>query len=572
MINIYQLFPRLFGNTSTQHRFNGNINENGCGKFSHISSRAIESLRDLGITHIWLTGIIRHAKITSYSNFGIPDSHPSLVKGMAGSPYAIMDYYDVDPDLADAVPNRMSEFEALVQRIHDTGLKAIIDFVPNHVARQYHSVAKPANVLDLGENDNVNRGFDPMNNFYYLVGQSFIPPKREDEIYQSDRIYLEQPAKVTGNDCFSPSPSVHDWFETVKLNYGVNYFHLMDQVFDPIPSTWQKMLHILRFWASKGIDGFRADMAEMVPIDFWKWANVALKSEFPNLIMIAEVYQPGRYRDFIEAGFDLLYDKVGLYDTLMNIMCRGHAAQSITECWRKNEGLNEKMLRFLENHDEPRLASWQIGLQPYMTIPALAVSAFLHPSALMIYNGQESGEKAVGASGFSADDGRTSIYDYCIMPQHLQWFNNGACDGALLSFDQHLLRNAYKQILHARLTMPALQANGFYDLMWANPWFTNFDPHYVYAFCRFGGGQNLVVVVNFNKSAQRTMQLKIPLDALNLMGFTSQMPPRMKLRLLAGQGHAQDEIAGALLAQEGCKVSIPPSNFAIFELITNTED
>lgn len=570
MINIYQLFPRVFGNNARQQRFNGTIHENGCGKFSSINRQAIEALSQMGITHIWLTGIIRHAKLTSYAEFGIPDSHPSLVKGRAGSPYAIADYYDVDPDLAEDVPARMAEFDSLLQRIHEAGLKAIIDFVPNHVARQYKSVSKPDNIADLGQYDNVWQSFHPDNNFYYLTGQSFLPPNREDEIYLSDEIHVEQPAKVTGNDCFSASPTLSDWFETIKLNYGVDYFGFMEQHFEPIPDTWHKMLQILRFWAGKGIDGFRADMAEMVPVPFWKWAINSIKAEFPHLIMVAEVYQPGRYNDFIDAGFDYLYDKVGLYDRLINILCHGHPAQSISECWRQTEGINHKMLRFLENHDEPRLSSWQLGLQPMQAIPALAVSAFMHPGALMIYNGQESGETASGATGFSGDDGRTSIYDYCVMPQHQRWYNEGICDGALLSYDQQQLRKTYTEILNARLTIPALHKGAIYDLIWANPWFTNFDPQHVFAFLRYTEGQNLIVLANFHKSESRTMKLKIPEDALQKIGINTEKLPLFQINLLAGKAAGQEEVKGSLLPTEGCAINIPPSNFAIFELITQS--
>lgn len=568
MVNIYQLFPRLFGNTSGQQRYNGTIQENGCGKFSGINRQAIEALRELGITHIWLTGIIRHATLSDYSAHGIPLSHPSLVKGRAGSPYAINDYYDVDPDLAEDVDARMEEFQALLQRIKQADLKTIIDFVPNHVARQYHSVAKPKNIRDLGQDDNPQFGFRPDNNFYYLTNHTFIPPEREDDIYQSSTVYVEQPAKVTGNDCFSPTPSLNDWFETVKLNYGVDYFGFMNQHFDPIPDTWHKMLHILHFWANKGVDGFRVDMAEMVPIAFWQWSIAQLKKDFPDLIMIAEVYIPGRYGDFIAAGFDYLYDKVSLYDRLIDILIHGHPAHGLTACWQNTEGINNKMLRFLENHDEIRLASWQTGLQLHMTLPALAVSAFMHPCGLMIYNGQESGEQALGATGFSADDGRTSIYDYCVMRQHQQWYNFGKCDGGMLNYDQQLLRKAIGEILNARKNLPALRCGAFYDLMWANPWFTNFDPQYVYAFARYTKGQNLVIVANFNKVEWRKVLLKIPEDALALMGFATAKLPILRLELIAGNGHCQAEIDGRSFALDGCPIKIPPSNFAIFELIT----
>jgi glycosidase len=565
MTNIYQLFPRVFGNKSVHNVYNGTIESNGCGKFNDINENAINALKELGITHIWLTGVLRHAKLTDYSHFGIPTSHPAVVKGRAGSPYAITDYYDVDPDLAIDVPNRLIEFEQLIQRIHSAGLKVIIDFVPNHLAREYKSIAKPAGVLDFGENDLTWMYFNPDNNFYYLPGQSFIPPQRSEAIYHSEKTYTEQPAKVTGNDCFTATPGINDWFETIKLNYGIDFGNAMEQYFDPIPDTWHKMLHILKYWAGKGVDGFRSDMAEMVPVAFWRWVIAELKGQFNDILMIAEIYQAGLYHDFINAGFDYLYDKVGLYNRLTDVTLHGHSAESISSCWKMTENFNEKMLRFMENHDEIRLSSQYFLKDPGKALPAVAVSALMHNCAFMVYNGQENGENAEGAIGFSGDDGRTSIFDYCHMPQHQRWMNNAAFDGGRLLLEQKLLREKYRKLLRIRIELPALREGKFYDLMWANPWYTEFDPRYVFAFLRFTQSQVLLVVVNFNSSENRKIRVKIPIDAIQNTHIESDR-----------QGHwsavnlmKSEEVIPFLvdeLPTVGIHISIGPLQTGVYEL------
>ncbi|MDR3268245.1 MAG: alpha-amylase, partial [Tannerella sp.] len=309
---IYQTLPRLFGNSNHRHVPNGTLAENGAGKFSDFTPMVLYEIRQLGVTHIWYTGIIEHATQTDYSAYGISKDHRAVVKGKAGSPYAIKDYYDVDPDLAENVTLRMAEFEELVERTHRAGMKVIIDFVANHVARRYYSDTKPAIVRNLGRQDDVFKNFDPNNNFYYMPGQALT---LHFEAEQEDFEYSEFPAKATGNDCFSLSPTKNDWYETVKLNYGVDYANGGSTHFDPVPDTWTKMLDILLFWAGKNVDGFRCDMAEMVPVEFWSWAIPRVKAT-KDICFIAEIYQPERYRDYIRQGrFDYLYDKVGLYDT-----------------------------------------------------------------------------------------------------------------------------------------------------------------------------------------------------------------------------------------------------------------
>ncbi|MDD3860949.1 MAG: alpha-amylase family glycosyl hydrolase, partial [Bacteroidales bacterium] len=396
------------------------------------------------------------------------------------------------------------------------GLKAIIDFVPNHVARNYKSDAKQLNIKDFGENDDNNYKFLPQNNFYYLPGEKLLLPSAKTGNEQ----YVEMPAKVTGNDCFIATPSVNDWYETVKLNYGVNYLNGKSKHFDPIPDTWIKMTDILLFWAEKGVDGFRCDMAEMVPVEFWNYAISRVKKEYAEIIFIAEVYNLELYRSYIyDGGFDLLYDKVGLYDTLRGII-EGHKwANDITSCWQQTDDIREQMLCFLENHDEQRIASEFFASDAWRAIPALVVSCFLGRCSYMQYFGQELGEKANDAEGYSGKDGRTSIFDYWGIKEHQKWMNNGAFDGALLSETQRKLRSTYKTLLILALNNETLQKAAFYDLQWFNKDNNNYNSQYIYSFLRYSEKKVFIFVVNFDTSAQ-FVDLKIPEDALQLSGLS----------------------------------------------------
>lgn len=514
-MNIYQLFVRTFGNKNTSPVFDGDKSQNGCGTFANISDKALFALKDLGITHLWLTGVIRHSTLTAYPELGIKATNPLITKGKAGSPYSIMDYYDIDPDLAVNPNDRIAEFEELLARIHEKGMKVIIDFIPNHLAREYKSLNKPFDVEEFGEYDNKNVGFSKDNNFYYCPNQKFNVPGAND-----NDSYLEFPAKASGNDVFSPNPSVNDWYDTVKLNYGVDYQNNNAKYFDSIPNTWYKMLNIMQYWCQKGVDGFRVDMAEMVPVEFWYWSINELRESY-ELIMIAEIYQPHLYREYVNAGFDYLYDKVGLYNTLENIYRYGQRAETITNVWNSLQGLGDVMLRFMENHDELRLASRHFVGDAFKSIPAVAMSALMNRGPFMIYNGQESGEDAEGAVGFSGDDGRTSIFDYAVMPKHQNWMSDGKFDGGGFSEEQRKLHNFYKKLLNFRLTSDAINKGAFYDLMWVNPWYSNFDPQYIYAFLRYYNEERLLIVVNFNLDESRYCEVKISQDALEYMRMTS---------------------------------------------------
>ncbi|MDL2239247.1 alpha-amylase family protein [Bacteroidales bacterium OttesenSCG-928-K22] len=507
-ITIYQLFPRIFGNITNVNKPWGSIEENGCGKFNNINDNTILSLKDLGITHIWLTGIIRHSTTTDYSTNKLPADNPLIVKGRAGSPYAINDYFDVDPDLACNVQNRMKEFEELIERIHNHGLKVVIDFVPNHVARQYNSNPNygksyiSSSKYILGAKENNSKGFDINNNFYYLENEAFVVPDEAftfaEHFSSTIKEYLEFPAKATGNDCFTSKPSVNDWYETIKLNYGIDFINNTKH-FDPIPGTWLCMNEILHFWASKGIDGFRCDMAEMVPHEYWKWQINEIKTIFPEILFIAEIYKRELYEIFLqEANFDFLYDKVGMYDNLRDVLERKRSVLAITKSWQNTDGLNDKMLRFMENHDEQRIASHFFVGDAYKALPACAISAFLHQGPFMIYNGQEFGEKAEGSEGYSGNDGRSSIFDYWSIDCLRRWNNNGNFNIEQLSEKEKNLRNKYSIILNEAINEPAISNGKFYDLMWINTHLVDIN---CYVFIRSFNSQNIIYAVNFNEFA-----------------------------------------------------------------------
>ena len=502
-IIIYQIFTRLYGNRNTTRKEDGSIAENGCGKMNDFTPTTLKKIREMGVSHIWYTGVIRHATQTDYSAYGIPRQHPAIVKGKAGSPYAITDYYDIDPDLAVDVRQRMQEFRQLVERTHKAGMKVIIDFVPNHVARQYHSVCKPEGVKDLGEGDDASKGFDPQNNFYYCPGQRFTP--YFDLYHGEQEPYIEEPAKATGNDCFHNAPGMNDWYETVKLNYGVDYYAGRVGHFSPIPDTWSKMTDILLFWAKQGIDGFRCDMAEMVPAEFWHWATDKVKFIHPDIIFIGEVYNPAEYRNYLAAGFDYLYDKVGMYDTVREVIRGNQSVQAITTAWQQTDDIRDHMLYFLENHDEQRIASSFFAGDARKGVPGLVVSALLQQNPLMIYAGQEYGERGMDKEGFSGHDGRTTIFDYW----NIDTLTRAA--GRRLTKDEKALASIYNKVINIACTEKAIVNGVSFDLMYVNGGY-----HRQYAFLRKAGSEVLLVVVNFD-DLPSTMDVTIPAHAFDYL-------------------------------------------------------
>ena len=511
---IYQILPRLFTNMNNTCIPAGTLQQNGCGKFNDITPSLLRSIKDLGVTHIWLTGVLEHATKTDYSDYGIRPDHPAIVKGQAGSPYAIKDYYDVDPDLAVDVDRRNEEYDALVERIHDAGLKLIMDFVPNHLARQYHSDRRPLGVDEFGSHDDNSLYFGRDNNFYYIPRQLFAP---HIDLGSGNNAYVEFPAKATGNDCFNAFPGVNDWYETVKLNYGYDYGD-HTRHFDPTPDTWYKMLHILRYWASRGVDAFRCDMAHMVPVEFWQWAIPEVKRQFPHVRFIAEIYDVGLYRDYIfRGGFDYLYDKVNLYDTLRGIQCNNYSAAQLTNCWQTVDGIQQHMLNFLENHDEQRFGSLQYAGDPSLVLPSLVVSAMMSTGPMMIYMAQELGEQAADAEGFSGRDGRTTIFDYWSLDSLRRWLAD--TDGLSgLTPREQALRRLYARVLTLCNSEKAIEQGRFFDLMYVNYDNPRFNPHRQYAFMRSHGSTALLIVANF-ASETANVAVNIPAHAFETLNL-----------------------------------------------------
>lgn len=554
---IYQLFPRLFTNTNTACIPNGTLAQNGVGKMNQITDTVLQGIKQLGVTHIWYTGLIEHATKTDYTAEGIvPADNPYVVKGEAGSPYAIKDYYDIDPDLAESVPDRMAEFESLVARTHDNGMEVVIDFVPNHTARRYHSDVAPAGIEDFGAHDDSNMFFSPDNNYYYITRQLFAP---SIDLGTGKQAYIEFPAKATGDDCFTAFPSSGNWYETVKLNYGRDPMNGSGH-YSPIPDTWFKMLNILLYWASKGVDAFRCDMAHMVPIEFWQWAIPNVKDRYPHIKFIAEIYDVGLYRDFINvAGFDYLYDKVNLYDTLRGIQTANHSAATITSCWQAVDGIQPHMLNFLENHDEQRFGSKFYAGDPAKVLPSLVVSSMISTGPMMIYMGQELGEQATDSEGFSGYDGRTTIFDYWSVGTLRRWYNEGNPDGSQLTPRERWLRAKYATILRLCNTEKAIAHGRFYDLMYVNYQNPTLNPHRQYVFMRSYDGVTLFIAANF-ASESCDLSVNIPRHALEMLNIPEGNV--VSRELLTGETDVK-----TISATEPFRSMIPPYDAVVWKII-----
>ena len=530
-IIIYQMLPRLFGNTNTNCVEGGTIEQNGCGKFNDITTEALRCIRSLGATHVWYTGILEHTTRTDYTKYGIENTHPATVKGEAGSPYAIKDYYDVDPDLAVNIEKRREEFRSLVERTHKEGMKVIIDFIPNHVARHYKSDNRPEGTFDFGQNDDKSCFFLGHNNFYYLGEHSY--GCNIDAKDCADEEYSENPLRATGNDCFG-SPSRNDWYDTVKLNYGIDY-RTGKRQFSPVPDTWVKMLKILRYWASQGIDGFRCDMVEMTPVEFWHWAVGKIKEEFPHLIFIGEIYQPHIYRSFIYEGhFDYLYDKVGLYDTLRAVMCGCASANNITYALQATSDIRQHMLTFLENHDEQRIASDFFATNAKRALSALIVSATVDSQPFMLYAGEELGEKGMDKEGYSGVDGRTTIFDYWSVDTLRRRNNNGKYNEEMLTEEEIKLQDYHRRLLTLCNSEEALQSGRFYDLQYANPYSEYYDNNRTYSYLRGTESELLLIVTNFSDNNCKC-KVTIPQEAFAYFGAFGSTESTKATELLRGE-------------------------------------
>lgn len=553
---VYQVFTRLFGNTNTTNKPWGTIEENGVGKFEDFTEKALKEIKDLGVTHIWYTGVPHHDVIRDYTKYGISNDDPDIVKGRAGSPYAVKDYYNVNPDLAVNVENRLEEFKALIERTHKAGMKVIIDIVPNHVARNYQSLTNPEGVEDFGASDDKTVTYNVHNNFYYNPGEEFkVPeflngylPLGGEKHSMSDKKFKEIPAKWTGNGSRLSQPHFNDWYETVKVNYGISPdgkkdFDELPAGFDnedykkhfefwkdkTVPDSWKKFRDIALYWTDFGVDGFRFDMAEMVPVEFWSYMNSSIKMKNPGAFLLAEVYNPSLYRDYIKKGkMDYLYDKVQLYDTIKHVM-QGHGStDNIPPIQEDLKDIEHNMLHFLENHDEQRIASPDFAGSAEKGKPAMVVSATISTSPTLVYFAQEFGEAGEEDAGFGSPT-RTSIFDYVGVPTLQRWVNDKKFDGGKSTKQEKELRDFYKRLLNFTLNSSALAEN-YRDIHAFNRQNTEWYNDKVLSFVRWSDDEKLIVISNFNAENSYGFELGLPEDIVE------------KWKLKDGEYQVQDQL------------------------------
>ncbi|WP_316635329.1 alpha-amylase family glycosyl hydrolase [uncultured Flavobacterium sp.] len=583
-IVVYQVFTRLFGNKNKTNKPWGTIEENGVGKFNDFTDKALHEIKDLGVTYIWYTGVPHHALVHDYTAYGISNDDPEVVKGRAGSPYAVKDYYNVNPDLAVNSANRLEEFEALIARTHKAGLKLIIDIVPNHIARKYEGKNNPEGVRDFGADDDVTAEYKRNNNFYYIPSVHFeIPdgdiPLNGEKNALVDGVFDENPAKWTGNGSRKVKPDQNDWYETVKVNYGVRPdgskdFPELPAGFDQksyrehfafwqdkdVPDSWKKFKSIALYWTAKGVDGFRYDMAEMVPYEFWSYMNSAIKMKNPNAFLLAEVYNPKEYRNYIRLGkMDYLYDKVETYDKLKDVIRGKSSPDGLSDIQKGMADIEHHMLHFLDNHDEQRLASPEFAGTPERGKPLMVVSTTLSTSPTMVYFGQEVGEAGNENAGFGTRS-RTSIFDYIGVPNHQKWMNEGKFDGGQLSDSEKQLRDFYKRLLNFSIKSSALMGS-FQEIQSVNRQNNVGYDELIYSFVRWSENQKLIIVANFSSEKTSDFDLKIPVDIISKWNLkdgdyqlTDQLYQKNVVKLIVNNG-------------EGiAKIKIAPSESFIYEL------
>ena len=572
---VYQVFTRLFGNKNTTNKPWGTIEENGVGKFNDFTDTALREIKDLGVTYIWYTGVPHHALIRDYSAIGVSNDDPEVVKGRAGSPYAVKDYYNVNPDLAVNPAHRLQEFEALIARTHKVGLKVIIDIVPNHIARKYEGKNNPVGIRDFGADDDTTVEYKRDNNFYYIPNTHFEVPDTDQPLNVEKNLLInnkfeEFPAKWTGNGSRLAKPDRDDWYETVKVNYGIRPdgskdFPELPVGFDTksyqehyafwkgkdVPDSWDKFKDIALYWTAKEVDGFRFDMAEMVPYEFWSYMNSAIKMKNPDAFLLAEVYNPNEYRNYIHLGkMDYLYDKVETYDKLKDIIQGRALPDGLSDIQNGMADIEHHMLHFLDNHDEQRLASPEFAGTPQKGKPLMVVSTTISTSPTMVYFGQEVGEAGNENAGFGTHS-RTSIFDYIGVPNHQRWMNGGKFDGGQLTQEEKELRDFYKRILNFSLNSTALMGE-YQEIQTVNRQTTQgYDPG-IYAFTRWSDTQQLVIVTNFSWLSTSNFELKIPSEIIRKWNLkdgnytvTDQLYNKssVQLQVLNGEGKAQITIA-----------------------------
>lgn len=269
-----------------------------------------------------------------------------------------------------------------------------------------------------------------------------------------------------------------DWTDTLKVDWDA-------------PETFDIMAGVLRFWASMGVDGFRCDMVELVRADHLARLISMIRAEYPELVFVAEVYNKSNYHTYLDAGFDLLYDKSGMYDTVAAICRRMIPARHITWCWQSIGDMQPRMLNFLENHDELRLASNIFLTSPTRAYAALGLSLLFNNAWFMLYFGQEVGEDAA-----ESENGRTSIFNWS-NPVHIGDLNACLHGEKQLSDEESAVLKRYTELL-ATAKLPAFASGATWDLCYCNEGSIGFDADRHFAFLRYDETESYLVVCNFS--------------------------------------------------------------------------
>lgn len=234
----------------------------------------------------------------------------------------------------------------------------------------------------------------------------------------------------------------------------------------------------------------------------------------PKTFLLAEIYQPQIYRDYIQKGkMDYLYDKVQLYDSLKAII-QGHGStDAIVDIQNSLADIEQHMLHFLENHDEQRIASSAFAGDANKGKPAMVVSATMGSSPTMLYFGQEVGEPGDEDAGFG-NPTRTSIYDYIGVPHHQRWMNKGKFDGGALSEEEKELRSFYASLLNFTKNSKALTGE-YREIHRYNRIHTQWYNDRVFSYTRWKGKDRLLIVCNFDDSDSFGFDLQIPEEILS---------------------------------------------------------
>ncbi len=583
---IYQLVIRHFGNEVGLNKTNGTITENGVGKFVDINDRALIEIKKLGVTHIWLTGVFRQSTLTDYAQIGLPSDDPDIVKGRAGSFYAIKDYFDVCPDYAVNPKNRLIEFKALVKRIHGHGMKVIVDLVGNHVARSYQSVQRPD--LNLGLQDDQYTSLKLENNFVYLPQNQQtnlrLPfEKNQPQVDNRDGIYERETGsngsfvKATGNRILSASPAQNSWYETILLNYGFdflsgrNLFNTGSET--PANSTWEVLDEFVRTWTlDYGIDGFRADFAHWIPNDFWTWLIKRARARSNDLLFVAEAYDDKQ--GLINAGFDAVYDDP-TYDTLKGITNQTALPTQLENLWFASSATaSKKSLRYLENHDERRLASPLIvGSNPDESgFGSADMAALVAPltylsgaGPILIYNGQTEAEEGRGQEGFDSENGRTSLFDYWTVPSLAKWRNGGSYDGGGLSRDAKKLQVYYRNLLNIAQT-DTFQNGKYYGLNYVNRGRQDFPQDKIFVFARYNTNQKQLMIVLGNwLQDSLTIKLSLPENLMLQAGLDPGRSVRIE-SILIGKTTAPAKPTQSLHSPEDIPFTVTGASSSVFKI------